>query len=858
MVLIEQELYKLKDYVYGHLKKWRKEDIQSMKRKVFSILFALVLVASFSLVTAVPVASDHDGFDNPDYYYAAVKVAPEGIKYSSAGLSPDGTKIVAQKRWYEDTTYRSEIVLMDADGSNEIMISANDSGTEPIVSYGCPFWSDDGTIIGFGQERTDGPNKVMRYDVVWGGPATYLYEPTTGLPGYGVCNADFLGGSKTSIVFWDYGAGGNVADLFIWDGTTCTNVTNTADYKEYEPVSNADGTVIVYWSGESAAEPINTTHTLTCSGGTWTKDVGFTPIADSYWAYWSGRSDNYIGLTRMSTKDVEIYDSSGGFVIDLTGDGYEGGSGQWNFFGSGVEGPNGEFLMTSNAASAWPSSSRDIVVAAPRDNLFVDDDGSDSNPGTEAAPFATIQKAVDESAGSTINVAPGEYAGAIVDKDVTIIGAADGSSVITSGVPYKVGGSYTTAFRLDAGADGAEIRNFTVNCDPPSKYYFAVFARGVDDVVVDSLAVNDPIQGITNWGGSGWKITSNVLTDTAAAGGGGIGIFLGATPPEYPVCSGNLVQFNTITSNATAPTYTCPGMVLALDLRYGAYDDLTGTEELTGNQILDNDYTGTANENEVGIEVGVIGLEGNTTKVEQLLGVIHDNAIENNRIDNTYYGMYFYVTTNLTVGCNTITNCNGSGIYMADDNAGCHINNNKIYDNAYGLDNADGAAYGRIVDATDNWWGDVTGPKDLSGTNEVPPCTDDPTTEVNADGLGDEVSDYVDYCPWEGLSSVQLEANICAIVSISVSPTSIDYGTITLPFLRVDTLTVTNEGTVDVTVTHEITGDTLFTDYLEVLDVSEDIAVECSATFDATLDVPSSYSAIGLETGQIIFWAEAK
>ena len=38
------------------------------------------------------------------------------------------------------------------------------------------------------------------------------------------------------------------ADLFTWDGATLTNITNTSDYKEYEPVSNADGTKIVYWS----------------------------------------------------------------------------------------------------------------------------------------------------------------------------------------------------------------------------------------------------------------------------------------------------------------------------------------------------------------------------------------------------------------------------------------------------------------------------------------------------------------------------------------------------------------------------------------------------------------------------------
>jgi hypothetical protein len=392
-------------------------------RKIFSILFALVLVLSFSLVATAPAAADYNGFNNPDYYYAAVKVAPQGVRYCSAGFNPDGTQIIAQKRWYEGTTYRSEIVLMDADGSNEIIISGNDSGSGDINSYSSPFWSDDGTAIGFLEVHNANPNKVVCYDMS-SSTRSYIYEPVTPLD---VANCDFLGDSKTSIVFWDYGAGGNVADLFIWDGTTRTNITNSADYKEYEPISNADGTVIVYWSGETTAEPTDTTHTLTYSGGTWTKDVGFTPIADSYWAYWSSRSDNYICVTRYSTRDVEIYDSAGNFVMDLTGDGYEGGSGQWNFFGCVPEGPNGEFLITSNAASAWPSVSRDILVAAPRAALFVDDDGSDSNPGAEAAPFATIQKAINESvAGGTVNVAAGTYdEQVVITKSLTLQGAGN-------------------------------------------------------------------------------------------------------------------------------------------------------------------------------------------------------------------------------------------------------------------------------------------------------------------------------------------------------------------------------------------------------------------------------------------------
>ena len=125
-------------------------------------------------------------------------------------------------------------------------------------------------------------------------------------------------------MFWAYGAGGSVADLFTWDGITLTNLTRYGRLQGYEPVSNADGSVILYWSGETTAEPVNTTHILTNVGGTWTKDTGFTPIPDSYWPYWSGKADGYIGLTVMSTKDLYIFDSTGVFVMDLTGSGYSG------------------------------------------------------------------------------------------------------------------------------------------------------------------------------------------------------------------------------------------------------------------------------------------------------------------------------------------------------------------------------------------------------------------------------------------------------------------------------------------------------------------------------------------------------
>jgi nitrous oxidase accessory protein NosD len=301
------------------------------------------------------------------------------------------------------------------------------------------------------------------------------------------------------------------------------------------------------------------------------------------------------------------------------------------------------------------------------------------------ADYSTIQYAVgNASSGDTIIVAAGTYAGAIVDKNVTISGASGGASIITSGVPYKTGSSLYTAFRLDATADGAEIRNFTINCNSSESFYFAIFSRTVDNAIVDSLTVNDAVQGISNWGGSNWEITNNVMNDTEAAGGGGIAIFLGAYPPSYPVCSGNLVQGNTITATATAPDYTCPGVSLSLDLRYGAYDDLTGSEDVSDNQILDNNITAPGSLNGVGIETGVIGLEGNATKIAATLGIVHDNDVQGNVIDGADMGIYFYTVTNLTIRQNEISNCN-EGIHNKDGSDGNTINYNNIVDNTIGL-----------------------------------------------------------------------------------------------------------------------------------------------------------------------------
>jgi len=342
-----------------------------------------------------------------------------------------------------------------------------------------------------------------------------------------------------------------------------------------------------------------------------------------------------------------------------------------------------------------------------------------------ATPGCSIQAAVDAADPCyTINVTAGTYTGAEVDKNVTIIGAAAGTSVINDG-PHYGGGHPTakTAFLLQAGSDGAQIRNFTVNNNVSNNFYFAIFARSIDDVIIDSLNVNDTIQGITNSGGSNWQITNNTLTDTVAAGGGGIAIML-STSSGNLTCTGNLVENNTIDASATAVAYSCPAIALIADCRYIA----ATTENVSSNQVLGNNIQVNGSENSVGIEVGYIPYASDPNDSS----FVHDNTLKGNVIDGAQFGIYVYNLSDLTMEHNTVENCTSYGMCMYNDISNITANYNQILGNAeYGIVNEGNANV--VVNAEYNWWGHCTGPYN------------DPD---NLDGQGDAVSDNVDFDPW--------------------------------------------------------------------------------------------------------------
>ena len=98
--------------------------------------------------------------------------------------------------------------------------------------------------------------------------------------------------------------------------------------------------------------------------------------------------------------------------------------------------------------------------------------------------------------------------------------------------------------------------------------------------------------------------------------------------------------------------------------------------------------------------------------------------------DSRYHGIYATNGAAPVINYTTVTASGDKGIYCTGS-ANPTIHNSNIYGNAnYGLYNASSSV---IIDATNNWWGDASGP----------------THSGNPGGSGDRVSDYVTYDPWQ-------------------------------------------------------------------------------------------------------------
>ncbi len=233
------------------------------------------------------------------------------------------------------------------------------------------------------------------------------------------------------------------------------------------------------------------------------------------------------------------------------------------------------------------------------------------------AEFPTIQEAIDSPNvidGDVIRVGPGSHAGALLTKRLTING--EGGAVINDGPPH--GSGLIQGFRLRTGSDGATISHLEFQVD------LAIMnGDGVDNVTVNQCTFINAIQAISNWRGSAWEISHNVITDLRTSCGGGIGILVG----DYMggVVSDNVVSHNKINgtvhvSQGDCGGYNASGIVIYADFRGGRL----GAKDISFNRVVKNHVSLTSDTPTV---VDAVAFELTDTRNDENLVAIHDNAI---------------------------------------------------------------------------------------------------------------------------------------------------------------------------------------------------------------------------------------
>lgn len=256
------------------------------------------------------------------------------------------------------------------------------------------------------------------------------------------------------------------------------------------------------------------------------------------------------------------------------------------------------------------------------------------------ADFATIQEAIDSpdvKDGDKILVGPGYHEGAIVNKAVEIKGK--GGAVIDSGPLPWSWRTFMAGFLFpgEGAGSGATISHLRFEI-----VEFPVFSRGANDVTVEHCTMVNPIQGISDWCGSGWQISRNKIINLQTASGGGIGILVADYRAILDGINYNVVSHNKITGILhVAPDdcggYNGVGICLCADFRSGA----AGAKEIAYNRVLKNKVSMISDAQET-VDIAAIELSQIYYPPEEPTSiVIYDNAVGFNDLRGTVIQLAF-------------------------------------------------------------------------------------------------------------------------------------------------------------------------------------------------------------------------
>lgn len=325
-------------------------------------------------------------------------------------------------------------------------------------------------------------------------------------------------------------------------------------------------------------------------------------------------------------------------------------------------------------------------------------------------PWKTIAHAVTAaSPGDTIIVAPGIYDEAVkVDKLLTLTGQP-GAIIQPDNTTPLYDGTRRPAIYITA--DCVAVQGFEID-GTHGTVNQGIYGINTDEFTIQNNVIHDMSNDADDVSGNGiivfgWDdtVNNNVITGNTVYNTARMDIFIGgmeSSDYKWLISSGNTISYNEVYNTWKGPTGD-----------YGAAVQMNGVKDslITNNKIHDT----TAGTNYYGI---------------YLYGSSTGNNILKNDIYNNQKGIVLWINPDWVV-------------FGSDASAAPAVHNNNIYHNTdFGVWNVASPNPPLVVDATNNWWGDATGPHHTTSWlylgNPYGPHL----------GSGDSVTDYVLYDQW--------------------------------------------------------------------------------------------------------------
>lgn len=394
------------------------------------------------------------------------------------------------------------------------------------------------------------------------------------------------------------------------------------------------------------------------------------------------------------------------------------------------------------------------AFAANAADIYVSNTGDDgTGDGSAGAPFLSVQYAIGQaSQGDTIRIGSGTYSESlgILKDDITIIGEGNPKPVIRR--PDGIGGA---TIRIEG--QGTRIRNLGITNSTEGIAFSGSSFSVTGEVEISSCdfdCSNYEIWIGPDFAGSSLTIKGNTFSESSC------GIYFsgflgpGASAPTIEV-SGN--RFGTHTMSAIYNLILLTGQMQISGNQFPGCPDYAidvvnvnpGAELL----IQSNDIEGTEGNLDTAIDIDIYGASGGTVRLlnnvirgpfYKGISVNEANAstleIRGNFISGCDQALYVWNLFEQSAGTLSLTenlfyDNSTKGVFLDGGqlvlSSSLTVQSNDIMSNDIGLEYQ--PEYSESLDATDNWWGDASGP--------YHPVSNDL-------GMGNEVSDNVLFDPW--------------------------------------------------------------------------------------------------------------